>query len=145
MARRMHWGRIGAAVAVVTVGLAAILVILAATDPDSGSFGLPCEEVGVATLEEGDLRASTPEEAVLKTEWLDQLRVPEEARIIVTDDSTPRNGIVPLPAEDDEGATDSEATARRAYQIYVDGISTAHVVIALSEAGTYFVSQIAYC
>jgi hypothetical protein len=129
------------------IGVAAIGSMIAAANSDSGTPTLDCEEKAAEQPEQGDLAAKTPEEAVLTTEWLDVIAIPESSQHIVEvtpGGNHPDDGITRIDGAATE-AGQSESTDRVPFQVYAKGSAIAQIVVLQAGDGSYYIGSIIHC
>jgi hypothetical protein len=133
----------GSAVLVLGV-LGALAFALGASSP-SPTPDLACEKVNAASGSQGSLQASSASEAVLKTEWLDQLKVPTTSRKLVAGETTTSDGIVAVEKSADGFVAASDAAVADYFVVFANEAPIAHFKVQLGEDGNYFIESLAWC
>lgn len=124
-------------------GLAVVLALTASSSPEAGPE-LNCERVNIVSAEQGSLRTSSAVEAVLSTEWLDELDVPPPSRSFVEDKVSTSDGIVAVE-ESRDGFVASEATTAGDFVVFANDRSVARFKVEQGDDGSYFIAGVAYC
>src|SRR5215208_6319010 len=110
----LGWGS-----SIILVGLVVLLTIAAATSEPA--IKLSCERVNVTSAEEGTVVAAAASDVVLKTEWLDQLKVPLSSRNLVKGQTTTDDGIVALELGADGWAPAANPSVASDFAIFESG------------------------
>jgi hypothetical protein len=82
---------------------------------------------------------------VLKTEWLDQIKVPTTSRKLVAGETTTSDGFVALERKADGFAAAPDVAAAHHFVVFANDAPIAHFKVELGEGGNYFIESLAWC